>query len=223
MPFMSEAVLYAIQSNQTYKQTGIDDLESVVWVLLWFFFHYTPHDVGDGWEPVQYQDDVASRPSMSAEPATPRMKLLPSVLSPGPAAGSTPRKRSPVDSGSSRKRARSNIPRDPLTDFFCSYSSAQNMKGFLKLSGSFPPHLHRGWNSIAVARLFVEIWSLEGWQALLPRIPGFSPIDMRLPGNTTEKERISRFSELVQKLKGIFQLAAQQATEYYPDTGKSDQ
>jgi hypothetical protein len=223
MPFMSAAVAYAIQSNKTYQQTGIDDLESLVWLLLWFFFHYTPRAVGDGWEPCPYQDDVASRPSMSAEPATPRMKLLPSVLSPGPTAGSTSRKRSLADSGSSRKRARSGLPRDPLVDFISSYSSAKNMKGFLKLSGSFPPHLHRGWNSIAVARLFVEIWSLEGWQALLPRIPGFSPIDMRLPEKTTDKERMLCFSELVQKLKGIFQLAAQQAAEYYPDTGNPDQ
>ena len=221
MPFMSAAVAYAIQSNKTYQQTGIDDLESVVWVLLWFFFHYTPRAVGDGWEPCLYQDDVASRPSMSAEPATPRMKLLPTVLSPGPTAGSTSRKRSLADSGSSRKRARSGLPRDPLVAFISSYSTAHAMKTSFK-TGTFPD-LNCGWNSIAVAGLFLDIWSLEGWQALLPRIPGFNRIGKRLPERTTKEGRMSCFLELVQKLKEIFQLAAQQAAEYYPDTANSDQ
>lgn len=68
---MSEAVAFAISKHMTYRQTGIDDLESVVWVLLWFFCHYIRQGVGKGWAPFQYQEEVASRPSMSTAPATP--------------------------------------------------------------------------------------------------------------------------------------------------------
>jgi len=216
MPFMSEAVAYAIWSNQTYQQTGIDDLESVVWVLLWFFFHYAPRDVDNGWELTQYRDDVASRPSMSGEPT--RTRLFPST----PLPGSTSRKRSPADSGSSRKRARLDLALDPLMAFFSSYRAAESQKMKFK-SGSFPPDLPHGWKSPAVAGLFLAIWSLEGWQVLLPRIPGFNLLHKRLPEETTEEGRMSRFSELVQNLKSIFQRAARQATEYYLDTGNSDQ
>ena len=218
MPFMSEAVVYAIWNNKTYRQTGIDDLESVVWVLLWFFCHYTPHGMGKGWAPFRYQEDVASRPTMSAEPATPRTRLLP-----GMPLRSTSRKRSLADSGSSRKRARPGLPRDPLQAFFSSYEAAEAQKGKFKLSGSFPSHLPHGWNGSVVANLFVEIWSLEGWQALLPRIPGFNPIHKRLPEETTAEGRILCFLELVQALKRIFQHAAQRATAYYLGTGNSDQ
>src|SRR6266849_5350935 len=207
MPFMSEAVVNAIWNNQTYKQTGIDDLESVVWVLLWFFFHYAPR-VGYGWESIQYQDDVASRPSMGAEPT--RTRPVPSMS----LRGSTSRKRSPADSGSSRKRARLDLARDPLMLFFSSYQTAEFLKMKCK-SGFLPPDLPRGWKRQALSDLFLEIWSLEGWQALLPHIPGFNLLHKRLPKDTTPERRMSCFSELVQALKGIFQRAAQQATEYY--------
>ena len=217
MPFMSEAVTYAIWKDEMYRQTGIDDLESVVWVLLWFFCHYIPRGVGKGWTPFQYQEDIASRPSMSAEPATPRTKLLPSMPLHGPAARSTSRKRSLVDSGSSRKRARLGLPSDPLMLLISSYDSAQSKKSSLKASWSIP-ELPPGWNTTVVDRLFAEIWSLDGWEVLLPRISRFHVNSKRLPAETTEEDRLWHFSKLVQDLKRIFQHAAQHATMYYQDT-----
>src|ERR1700733_6320819 len=125
MPFMSEAVIFAIWRDVAYRQTGIDDLEAVIWVFLWFFFHYTPCGVGEGWSAVKYLDDVASHSSMRTEPATPRTRPSSKILSPSPAAGSTSRKRSLADSGNSRKRPRQNLPDDPLKPFFSSYDDAK--------------------------------------------------------------------------------------------------
>jgi hypothetical protein len=214
MPFMSEAVTYAIWRNLAYRQTGIDDLESVVWVMLWFFSHYIPRGVGEGWSPVKYLDDVASHPSTRSEPATPRTKLSAAMLSPSPAVESTSRKRSFVDSGNPRKRPRQNLPDDPLKPFFSSYGDARYMKYTLKNSGSLVKPW--GWDSGAVKALFVEIWSLDGWEKLLPHLElDFNPRAKRLPETIEEEERMSHFSNLVQELKRIFQDAAQHATEYY--------
>ena len=215
MPFMSEAVVFAIRRGVTYQQTGIDDLESVVWVLLWFFTHYIPRGgVGEGWSPVKYPEDVASH-SMSADPATPQTKPSSGMLSPSPTTGLASRKCSLVDP---RTSTMPNLSEDPLRAFFASYDTAKSKKLDLKVSGTLafdPP----GWNSAAVDSLFARIWSLDSWTLLLPRIHRFNPSRQRLPEGTTEKERMVYFSKLVQDLKEIFQSAAQHAMQYYPETG----
>lgn len=65
LPFMSEAVLFALKREAPYKQTGIDDLESLVWVLYWFFHHFKPAGYDNGWQPVPYKQDVASQTSVA--------------------------------------------------------------------------------------------------------------------------------------------------------------
>ncbi|KAF8344173.1 uncharacterized protein EI90DRAFT_53860 [Cantharellus anzutake] len=69
--FMSEAVLVAIYSGQTHSQSGVDDLESLMWVLLWFFYHTCPHENERGWTHLLYNMNFVSHtsppPSMEAD------------------------------------------------------------------------------------------------------------------------------------------------------------
>lgn len=64
--FMSEAVLFALNKTLPYKQDAVDDLESLMWVLLWFFYHYKPNLLDRGWTRIRYAQDPVTQSSANA-------------------------------------------------------------------------------------------------------------------------------------------------------------
>jgi hypothetical protein len=223
---MSEAVLIALERKLPYKQTGIDDLESVVWVLYWFFHHFKPRKFGDGWDAVQYAQDVASQTTVNRAvlPATAQSSLRPPSAAepsaggqgshPSSQPGQPPsrKRRSPFASGGdgSNKKACPSPSRleDPLEVWFSKRETAHDNKSNIKYNGVEKPFEH--WNSSRLISFFDNIWLLPEW-ACLSGI-GLRRFDRRRPNHIPE----SSFATLVQKLSGQFNQAADDVRDFYP-------
>lgn len=229
MAFMSEAVLFAIEDKLTYKQDAVDDLESLMWVLLWFFYHYKPHLPNSGWTRIRYAQDLVTQSSANkalvmrehvSEPSSlPSISDLPlEQLSLSP----EPPSRNPGSGRSSSRRSKppptqnnshsSSLPPDPLAAWVSSYGGANVAKGFIKLATQLPTPLDN-WDKYCVSSLFKKIWQIKHWEHLLPDLPGFRGFTDR-PGldPLVRKELVEG---LVKELEEIFNRAADQADTFY--------
>ena len=215
MPYMSEAVLLSLRTGVTYKQTGIDDLESVVWVLLWFFYHTEPRGPDAGWDKLVFETDMAFRCSENVELNSSAASCASDTSQSHGVPDLFNQRRLKKQSASipiSRVESNRKVSRpDPLNDFVFSLDSARGAKQRLKNLGPLPGDAFEGWDFRAVKSLWTKIWDLKGWKRLMPS--WVNPRDEIAP--LTEDEGKAQFLQLVKGLEEIFEYAALHVDAYY--------
>lgn len=180
---MSEAVLFALKNKLPYEQDAVDDLESLMWVLLWFFYHYKPNLPERGWTRIRYAQDLVrqysantalvGREHVSERSSLPSISNLPleqrspdperpgRSRNPGSGRSSTQTSKPPPTQKESCSRS---SPLDPLFHWVSPYGRADEAKGFMKILPRLPESLNN-WDNECVLMLFAKIWRIKHWEA----------------------------------------------------------
>lgn len=167
---MSEAVHDAIARKLPYRQTGVDDLESLVWVLHWFFHHFAPKEYNNGWKSVRYKGSSPNAPADS-QPTTTR-RSSPNAISIPKVEVSDMRSKSFTSPPSTQYVLGHSHPddrslhlevNDPLAFWLTSHWNASQIKCGMKRSMKGQFH---HWNSDHIQKFFTDIWKFPEWDIL---------------------------------------------------------
>lgn len=223
---MSEVVLCAMERDTAYKQTGIDDLESLVWVLVWFFVHTEPRGYEKGWD---YLQDAASYSSVnewvwntskcsSSRPEHTRGSIVGSKGLGNVELGSRPELKhaSPSSSTPRSNKRRRTMPAgfiDTLQLWLSPSYGARSSKVAIKTAGILPKDF-RGWDSSTITWLFTRIWKLRQWDDLRPDLEGLR-LDPSPSRDWDDGRKKESFATLVKELKTIYNDVADHAKDFY--------